>query len=117
MASRDINFRGRKLKKILSPLIILLLLVIAACGGPHTSTASYLFVVEKGYSEDYKESWIIAFDPNYDTQENVKILVEEPMVWNLIEVNKTYFTSYSKEKDNYWILDQIEHLDDDDTLR
>lgn len=106
------------MKKILSSLVILSLLVIAACGGPYTSTASYLHVVEKGYSEDYKEAWIIAFDPNNETkQEAVKIIVEEPMVWNLIEVNKTYFTSYSKEKDNVWILDQIEHDDDDDTLR
>ncbi|QUW23007.1 hypothetical protein JSQ81_05400 [Sporosarcina sp. Marseille-Q4063] len=103
------------MKKILSSLMILFLLVIAACGCPYTSTTSYLYVVEKGYSEDYREAWIIAFDPNNETnQENVMIIVEEPMVWNLIEVNKTYFTGYSKEKDDDWILDQIGH---DDTLR
>ncbi|MFJ5625502.1 hypothetical protein ACIQD3_23045 [Peribacillus loiseleuriae] len=106
------------MKKILSSLIILFLLVITACERPYTSTTSYLHVVEKGYSKDYKEAWIIAFNPyNKTKQENVKIMVAEPMVWNLIEVNKTYFTSYSKEKDKPWILDQIEHLDDDDTLR
>ncbi|WP_049681190.1 hypothetical protein [Peribacillus loiseleuriae] len=106
------------MKKILSSLIIFFFLVITACGGPSSSTTSYLQVVEKGYSKDYKEAWIIAFNPfNITKQEKVKIMVEEPMVWNLIEVNKTYFTSYSKDGDNPWILSQIGHLDDDDTLR
>lgn len=107
------------MRKILSSLIILFLLVITACARPpSTSTTSYLHVVEKGYSKDYKEAWIIAFNPYNETkQENVKIMVAEPMVWNLIEVNKTYFTDYSKEGDKPWILDQIGQLDDDDTLR
>jgi hypothetical protein len=106
------------MKKIASSLIIFFLLVIAACGGPYSTTTSELYVVEKGYSKDYKEAWIIAFNPNEKTkQEKIKIMIEEPMVWNLIEINKSYFTSYSKKGDNPWILEQIENIGDEDTLR
>lgn len=101
-------------------LMFISLLIIAGCGseGPYTSTASLLNVVKKEHSEDYKEAWIIAFDPNYEEEpEEIKIIVKDPMVWNLIEVNKTYFTSYSKEGDNHWELEQINHLDDNDALR
>ncbi|MBP0726970.1 hypothetical protein J5Y03_17570 [Bacillus sp. RG28] len=106
------------MKKILIVLIFTSLLVITACGGPFTSTSSYLYVVKKGHSKDYKEVWIIAFNPNNKKeQEKIKIMVKEPMVWNLIEVNKTYFTSYSKEGDNPWKLDQINYPGDNDTMR
>lgn len=106
------------MKKIPILLTFISLLIITACGGPFTSTTSFLYVVKKGHSKDYKEAWIIAFDPNNKKeQEKIKIMVKEPMVWNLIEVNKTYFTSYSKEGDNPWILEQINHPDDNDTLR
>jgi hypothetical protein len=106
------------MKKIAFLLIIITLLLITACGGPYSSTTSDLYVVEKGYSKDYKEAWIIAFDPNDKTkQEKIKIMIEEPMVWNLIEINKPYFTSYSKKGDNPWILEQIKNIGDEDTLR
>ena len=106
------------MKKISIVLIFISLLVISACGGPFTSTTSYLNVVKKGHSKDYKEAWIIAFDPNNNKeQKKIKIMVKEPMVWNLIEVNKTYFTSYSKEGDNPWVLEQINYIDDKDSLR
>ncbi|WP_216827451.1 hypothetical protein [Alkalihalobacterium elongatum] len=81
-----------------------------------TSTSSYISVIEKGYSEDYKETWIIAVNPEIEESE-IKIIVEEPMVWNLIEVDKTYFSSYLKEVEKASVLIQISHLGDDDTLR
>jgi hypothetical protein len=106
------------MKKIQSVFIFTLLLVITACGGPFSSTSSDLYVVRKAHSKDYKNAWIIAYDPNsIRGKKEIKILVKEPMVWNLIEVNKTYFTSYSKEGDNPWILDQVEHIGDNDTIR
>ena len=48
-------------------------------------------VVEKDYPDNYKDAWIIAYDPNNSTKEEaIKIMAEEPMVWNLIETDKTY---------------------------
>ena len=106
------------MRKIPSLLIIIFLLIVTACGGPFSSTSSDLYVVKKAHSKDYEKAWIIAFDPNSDSgKKEIKIMVKEPMVWNLIEINKTYFTSYSKEGDNPWILEQIEHLGDNDTIR
>ncbi|WP_160725606.1 hypothetical protein [Bacillus sp. USDA818B3_A] len=107
------------MKKIPSLLVFLIfLLVVTACGGPFRSISSELYVVKKAHSKDYKEAWIIAYDPNSMKGKNeIKIMVQEPMVWNLIEVNKTYFSSYSKKGDNPWILQQIENRGDNDTLR
>lgn len=94
------------------------LLIITGCSGSYTSAASMLNVVKKEHSEDYKEAWIIAFNPDYEEGPGeIKIMVKEPMVWNLIEVNQTYFASYSKEGDNHWKLEQINNPDDNDALR
>jgi len=93
-------------------------LVVTACGGPFTSTSSDLYVDKKTHSKDDKEAWIIAYDPNSNTEiERNKNVVQELMVWNLIKVNKSYFSSYSKKGDNPWILEQIEHLGDNATIR
>jgi len=95
------------------PIFILLfvLLILTSCGGPYTSTTSYLKITEKGHSDNYKEYWIKAYDPNNDTEEDAfKIVVNEEIAWNLIEENKEYFTTYSKEGNHPWILDQIEHI-------
>jgi len=106
------------MRKISSLFIIICLLIVTACGGPPSSTSSDLYVVKKAHSKDYKKAWIIAFDPNSDSgKKEIKIMVKEPMVWNLIEVNKRYFASYSKEGNNPWILEQIEHFGDNDTIR
>ncbi|WP_088102945.1 hypothetical protein [Halalkalibacter urbisdiaboli] len=99
------------MKKTLGWLILVIFL-LASCGGngPYTSTASMLIVTEKGHSSDYKEYWIKAYNPNTQTKEEAfKIIVQEVMVWNLIEVNKEYFSTYAKEDDKPWILEQIEH--------
>ena len=104
------------MKKAISLVFLLFLITLSACS--HTSTTSDLQIVEKGYSDDYKEACIIAFDPNNQTKnESIKIIVVEPMVWNLIELDKTYFASYSKESDTHWKLEQIEHENDNNTLR
>ena len=100
------------MKKALILLITVVLLVLASCGGPFTSTTSILIVIEKGHSSDYKEHWIKAYDPNNQTKEEAfKIVVQEEMVWNLIEEDKEYFSSYAKEGDKSWVLEQIEHIE------
>ena len=106
------------MKKIPSFLISIFLLVVTACGGPFSTTTSELYIVKKAHSKDYQKAWIIAFDPNSITdKKEIKIMVNEPMVWNLIEVNKTYLTTYSKEGDNPRVLEQIAHRSDDDSIR
>ena len=100
------------MKKALILLITVVLLVLASCGGPFTSTTSMLIVIEKGHSNDYKEYWIKAYDPNNQTkEESFKIVVQEEMAWNLIEEDKEYFSSYGKEGDKSWVLEQIEHIE------
>ena len=100
------------MKKALILLITVVLLVLASCGGPFTSTTSMLIVIEKGHSNDYKEYWIKAYDPNNQTKEEAfKIVVQEEMAWNLIEEDKEYFSSYAKEGDKPWVLEQIEHIE------
>ena len=108
------------MKKTIILALLLFLLILSACGqiNKYTSTTSYLQIAEKGFSDDYKEAWIIAFDPNNKNKnESIKIIVAEPMVWNLIEVDKTYFASFSKESDTDWKLQEIEHENDNNTLR
>lgn len=108
------------MKKIILLVIVMGTLFVGCSiqGGPYTSVASTIFVIEKNYSEDYKESWIMAYDPNNSTRDKaIKIVVEEPMVWNLIEKGKEYFASYHKKGDKNWVLEQVEHPFDDNTLR
>ena len=101
------------MKKATILMITVALLVLASCGGPFISTTSMLIVVEKGRSSDYKEYWVKAYDPNNQTKEEAfKIVVQEEMVWNLIEEDKEYFSLYSKEGDKSWVLEQIEHIED-----
>ena len=99
-------------KRIPISLIILVSLVLISCVGTYTSTTSFLIVIEKGHSNDYEEYWIRAYDGNNQKKvEAFKIVVQEEMVWNLIEENKEYFASYSKKGDKSWLLEQIEHFE------
>lgn len=96
------------MKKTLGFFIILFTLILASCGG--VSTASTLMVIEKGYSSDNKEHWIEAYDPNNQNKDEAfKIVIQEKMVWNLIEKDKEYFAMYSKKGDNLRVLENIQH--------
>jgi hypothetical protein len=100
------------MKKTSSIILLFVLLILTSCGGSNISTTSYLEVTEKGHSSSYKEYWIKAYDPSNNAEDRAfKITVNEEMVWNLIEEDKEYFTSYSKEGNESWILDQIEHIE------
>lgn len=108
---------GMSMRRFLILLMYVSILFISACGGNNYSNASMLEIVEKKYSDDYTEAWIIAFDPNSEEQDNFKIFVDDFMVWNLIEENRTYFTTYEKKGENPWRLKQINHHDDYDAFR
>jgi hypothetical protein len=106
------------IKILLLILVIIIFTVGCSTQGTTTSTTSDILVKEKGYSEDFTEAWIIVVNPNdTSTKGEFKIVVEEPMVWNLIEENKIYFSSYKKEAEKDRVLIQIKNIGDDDTLR
>jgi hypothetical protein len=81
------------------------------------SSASYLKIEAKQHSKDYKQQWIVAINPYNKTSQQLKILVQDPMVWNLIQLNDTYFTSYSEHRNANWSLDQISMPGDTNSLR
>ncbi|WP_239633556.1 hypothetical protein [Paenibacillus sp. H1-7] len=100
-------------------LLIITVVVLGGCtDGSYTSTTSYLKVTDKKYSDDYKEAWIMAYNP-YDSEKKnvIKIVVEEPVVWNLIEKDREYFSSYSKKGEEPWVLEQIAFPSDEKALR
>ncbi|MBD8068082.1 hypothetical protein [Bacillus sp. PS06] len=100
------------MKKVYCFIIIVLIMLASCDRGPFTSTTSQLIVMEKGHSSDYKEYWIKAYDPNNQGKEEAfKVVVQEEMVWHLIEKDKEYFSSYTKEGDKPWVLEQIEHVE------
>ncbi|ULL14756.1 hypothetical protein DVH26_10020 [Paenibacillus sp. H1-7] len=60
----------------------------------------------------------MAYNP-YDSEKKnvIKIVVEEPVVWNLIEKDREYFSSYSKKGEEPWVLEQIAFPSDEKALR
>lgn len=96
------------MKKTFRLCIIFFTLILASCGG--VSTASTLMVIEKGQSSNNKEYWIKAYDPNNQNKEEAfKVMINEEMVWNLIEEDKEYFAMYSEKEDNLRVLENIQH--------
>ncbi|MGP4109208.1 hypothetical protein [Virgibacillus sp. L01] len=119
MKRLDINIIIRN-KKILFPLLSIVIIVIAVIliysfSSVSTTTAA-ITVLEKGYSEENKEAFIITAPPNSSNElYEIKILVKEPMVWNLIEKEKIYTVNYvSKQGDR--ILKQIHIFGDDKAI-
>jgi hypothetical protein len=101
-------------------VIFALLMLVTGCsvGGTYTSTSSEITVLDKEFSSDYKDAWIKAYDPNNSTEkESFKVVVKEPMVWNLIESGSSYFASYHKKGEGQWESQQIANIGDEDTLR
>lgn len=99
------------MKKLPKFLFIFILLTLTSCGKTQLSISSMIFVTDKGHSEDYKEYWITAYDPKKEGKADpFKVYVEEIMVWNLIEENKEYFSTYAKEEKSPWLLEQIEFI-------
>ncbi|MCQ4088423.1 hypothetical protein [Saccharibacillus sp. JS10] len=101
--------------------LILLVTIFTGCEKQsHTTTSSiatFLRVTEKHYSDDYKEKWIIGYNSSAEEIEEVRIEVEDAKVWNLIAVNKEYFVSYQGSKEKRYVLSEIQHVGDEDTLR
>lgn len=74
------------------------------------STTNVVIVLEKNNNERFV---ITVNDKDYTTRECVdfNIYLKNENVWNLIEVNQTYFVVYSKNDKGEFILNQIEKFD------
>lgn len=111
----------RSKKNILAFIIVSLIILTVVFLNPFSvvSTTSDITILKKGHSKDNKEVWILAFNPNApkEIQEKIKILVKEPMVWNLIEEDKTYFVTYSNKGNDLRVLKHIKNIGDKKALR
>ena len=78
------------------------------------TTVTDFTITEKGYSNDNNEAWIKGFNPNapVEHQEEIKVIVREPMVMNLIQKDKTYFVNYSIKRNGLIFLSNIENIED-----
>lgn len=77
-------------------------------------TVTDFTVTEKRYSNDNNEAWIKGFNPNAPVghQEEIKVIVREPMVMNLIQKDKTYYVRYTIKRNGLIFLSGIETIED-----
>ncbi|MGY0693737.1 hypothetical protein ACW2QC_13265 [Virgibacillus sp. FSP13] len=119
MEKSDINSIIRNKKALFSlsafMIIVIAVILIYLISSASTTTA-VITVLEKGYSKDNQEAFIITAPPNSsDKIYEIKILVKEPMVWNLIEKGKVYTIDYDS-KQNDRILKEIHIFGDDKAI-
>ena len=101
---------------LLGVLIIAIVGILIYLSLTVSHTSAVITVVEKGYSEDKGEAFIIATSPNSSNEiYEVKISVKEQMVWNLIELNDTYSANYVNHH-NKRTLKHIYNFGDDKAL-
>ncbi|WP_106498307.1 hypothetical protein [Lentibacillus sp. Marseille-P4043] len=119
MEKLDINsiIRNKKALFSLSAFVIIVIAVILIyILSSASTTTAVITVLEKGYSKDTQEAFIITAPPNSsDEIYEIKILVKEPMVWNLIEKGKVYTIDYDSRQ-NDRILKQIHIFGDDKAI-
>ncbi|NEU31953.1 hypothetical protein GN156_14365 [bacterium LRH843] len=96
------------MKRTHSLLMIVVLLLLSSCGYvSSTTTASMLVLTEKGHTSD-KEYWIKAYDPNNQTKEEAfKLVVDEEILWENLEIDEEYTSTYVKKGDQPWRLMEI----------
>jgi hypothetical protein len=85
-----------------------------------SSTSAIITVLEKGYSEDNKEVWIIVVPPNtsneLQNEYKIQITAKENMVWNLIEEGQTYSVDYKSWNSGEKTLSYISHVMEEDAI-
>ena len=106
-----------KSKRILLSAIIIsvaFLIVFLIYNSLSVLTVTDFTVTEKGYSNDDNEAWIKGFNPNAPMghQEEIKVIVREPMVMNLIQKDKTYYVRYTIKRNGLIFLSGIETIED-----
>lgn len=77
---------------------------------PFKSVTTSIRVLEKDQSDDFAKQWIIGSNSDVDGMEQIRIEVENEMVWNLIEANRDYVVGYQGSQENGYVLQQIDTL-------
>lgn len=112
--------RNKKLILTLSFIAITVLIIIWNHLFSTSSTTAVVTVLEKSHSEDNGEAYVIVLPPNmpkeYREEAKTKIVVKEPMVWNLIVKDEEYFIHYSSKPSGVNVLTHIEYLDDNNAI-
>lgn len=107
-----------------SAAMLVLVMLLSGCAGTSSAssddyTAATLFikVTAKEHSDDYKQKWIVAHNSSMSNAEDIRLIVDSNMVWNLIEVGSEYFATYEGSAAKGYRLNQISHPGDQDTIR
>jgi hypothetical protein len=105
--------------KILSLIIIVLLIILAIyfIGKQQlfkedmvtTDTTTSIMVQAKGHADDNKEYWILVSNPNTH-EKDLKIIINDINVWNLIEVDREYYVTYISKNKGDKLLEYINSI-------
>lgn len=104
-------------KLIIIFLSIFLILIILLNYKPNKvhvirNTTSDIIVLNKEHSIDNNIFWILAYDPNIKGNRiEMKIVVDNVNTWNLIEVQKKYFSTYIFRSDGSILLENIKIIE------
>lgn len=96
------------MKKILLAVILIVLIGISyffVFNNTYQNTATLGIIIDKQQGEDYKITlWRFVTEDYY---EEMEIIVKDENLWNLIEIERSYFISYDKTNSKGPILTQI----------
>jgi len=109
--------KNKNKKKLVISLITVLVfsigcLVMINQNNKVTTTAMFIKVLKKEFSEDYKDQWIIAHNSSDNRVHEIKIKIKDKMVWNLIEEEREYFIVYEGTEKTGYKLSQIGYIND-----
>jgi hypothetical protein len=113
-AAKELEMKeGEDMKRFLL-FGLLLFSTLSACSGNGEqlvgSAISYINVIDKGEIEQ-QSYWILAVYPGSTAPTEIKILVDNKSIWNLVEINKEYTAEYNTYSNGEHRLVEISPLD------
>ena len=73
--------------------LLILIVLLSACNKPTSNTTSYIQVISK--EVDKKSNFLVTVkNPNDKAAVLFKITIKDENLWNLIEVDRIYFSTY-----------------------
>ncbi len=93
-------------------LVVSILYIIFNSNQSHYSTVTSGIVINKSHKDEYIITLKIIDRNKKNGWRTLDILVDNEMVWNLIEKDRTYFVKYFWVNNDTPVLDQIEINDD-----
>ncbi len=101
-------------KIICTSMIVLISFLLISCSvnsdnNDISATVSFIQVTDKGGTEG--EYWILAVYPDkIEVKREMKIIVGDKNVWNLIEIDRKYTAHYAKRDNGSYYLYEIESM-------